>query len=83
MAVTFFFFPSIKPRLYVWDYTANLLHPFTPEPRAFVFGPDLRLYRRMGAISVFCEHNHGSSPVSDFDAWHVLPKSTQWHIICR
>jgi len=71
---------AIKPRLYVWDYTANLKNPFTPEPRAFVFGPDLRLYRRMGAISVFCEHNHGSSPISDFDELHTwLLSKLMWN----
>jgi len=62
---------ALKPNLYLWDYTANLCHPFTPEPRAFVYGPDLRLYRRLGAISVFCEHNHGNSPLSDFDELHT------------
>jgi hypothetical protein len=30
----------------------------------------MRLYRRMGAISVICEHNHGASPASDFDELH-------------
>jgi len=62
---------AVAPNLYLWDYTANLLHPFTPEPRALVYGPDLRLYRRMGAISVFCEHSHGASPISDFDELHT------------
>jgi hypothetical protein len=62
---------KVAPNLYVWDYTANLLHPFTPEPRAPTFGPDLRLYRRSGAISVFCEHSHGASPISDFDPLHT------------
>jgi hypothetical protein len=71
---------ALKPHLYVWDYTANLLHPFTPEPRAFVYGPDLRLYRRMGAVSVFCEHNHGSSPLSDFDELHTwLLSKLMWN----
>lgn len=62
---------AAAPNLYIWDYTANLQQPFTPEPRAFVYGKDLRLYRRMGAISVFCEHSHGASPLSDFDELHT------------
>jgi hypothetical protein len=62
---------AVAPNLYIWDYTANLVHPFTPEPRARVYGPDLRLYQRLGAISVFCEHNHGASPLSDFDELHT------------
>lgn len=62
---------AAAPNLYLWDYTANLQHPFTPEPRAFVYGKDLRLYRRLGAISVFCEHSHGASPLSDFDELHT------------
>jgi hypothetical protein len=62
---------ALTPRLFIWDYTANLGNPFTPEPRAFVFGPDMRLYRRMGAVGVFCEHNHSASPVSDFDELHT------------
>jgi hypothetical protein len=61
----------MKPNLYIWDYTANLENSFTPEPRAFVYGPDLRLYRQMGAVSVFCEHSHGHSPLSDFDELHT------------
>jgi hypothetical protein len=71
---------ALKPHLYVWDYTANLEHPFTPEPRTFVYGPDLRLYRRMGVISVFCEHNHSNSPVSDFDELHTwLLSKLMWN----
>lgn len=62
---------KVAPNLFIWDYTANLDHPFTPEPRASIFGPDLRLYKRRGAISVFCEHSHGYSPVSDFDQLHT------------
>ena len=62
---------KVATNLYIWDYTANLNHPFTPEPRASTFGPDLRLYKRRGAISVFCEHSHGSSPISDFDQLHT------------
>lgn len=61
---------ALMPHLFIWDYTANLGNPFTPEPRAFVFGPDMRLYRRMGAVGVFCEHNHSFSPVSDFAELH-------------
>ena len=71
---------KVAPNLYLWDYTANLLHPFTPEPRAWTFGPDLRLYQRSGAISVFCEHNHGSSPLSDFDQLHTwLLSKLMWN----
>jgi hypothetical protein len=62
---------AVAPNLYIWDYTANLVHPFTPEPRTRVFGPDLRLYERSGAISVFCEHNHGACLLSDFDELHT------------
>jgi hypothetical protein len=71
---------KVTPNLYIWDYTANLYHPFTPEPRAPTFGPDLRLYRRSGAISVFCEHSHGSSPISDFDPLHTwLLSKLMWN----
>lgn len=62
---------AVAPNLYIWDYTANLLNPFTPEPRAFIYGQDLRIYRRSGAVSVFCEHSHGASPLSDFDQLHT------------
>ncbi|MFN5757285.1 MAG: DUF4838 domain-containing protein [Planctomycetia bacterium] len=62
---------AMKPNLYIWDYTANLENSFTPEPRAFVYGPDLRLYRQMGAVAVFMEHSHGQSPLSDFDELHT------------
>jgi len=71
---------KVAPNLYLWDYTANLNHPFTPEPRAWTFGPDLRLYRRSGVISVFCEHSHGSSPISDFDQLHTwLLSKLMWN----
>ena len=54
-------------RLAIWDYSANLGdYALTLEPRFAVFGPDIRLYRDHGAISVFFEHTHGFSPVSDF-----------------
>ena len=54
-------------RLAIWDYSANLgEYALTLEPRFAVFGPDIRLYRDHGAISVFFEHTHGFSPVSDF-----------------
>jgi len=59
------------PNMAIWDYTANLRSPFTPEPRAAVYGPDMRLYRRCNAKSVFCEHSHGASPTSDFEPLHT------------
>jgi hypothetical protein len=59
------------PNLYMWDYTANIWNPFTPEPRAFIYGPDMRLYKKRGVISVFCEHYHAQSPISDFDQLHT------------
>jgi hypothetical protein len=71
---------ALKPRLFIWDYTANLGNPFTPEPRAFVFGPDMRLYHRLGAVGVFCEHNHSDSPTSDFDELHTwLLSKLMWN----
>jgi hypothetical protein len=62
---------KVARNLYIWDYTANLLNPFTTEPRAFVYGPDMRFYKKRGVISVFCEHYHAQSPISDFDQLHT------------
>ena len=62
----------LAPDLYLWDYTANLTNPFVPEPRTFVYGPDLRLYKRMGVTGVLCQHSLDSvSPLSDFDELHT------------
>jgi hypothetical protein len=62
-------------KLAIWDYSANLNYPFTMEPRFKVFGPDIRLYRDHGAVSIFFEDSEGFSPVSDFDqmnTWLLL-----------
>jgi hypothetical protein len=62
-------------KLAIWDYSANLLYPFTPEPRFKVFGQDIRFYRDHGAVSILFEDSHGVSPVSDFDqmnTWLIL-----------
>lgn len=66
---------KVADKLAIWDYTANLTYPFMPDPRFKVFGPDIRLYRDHGAVSIFFEDSHGSSPVSDFDqmkTWLLL-----------
>jgi hypothetical protein len=62
-------------KLAIWDYAGNNLFPFTMEPRFKVFGPDIRLYRDHGAVSIFFEQIYWFSPVSDFDqmnTWLIL-----------
>ena len=66
---------KVAGKLAIWDYNANLVYHFIPEPRFKFFGPDIRLYRDHGAISVFTQGCHGFSPVSDFNemnTWMVL-----------
>jgi hypothetical protein len=62
----------LAPDLYIWDYTANLANPFVPEPRTFAYGPDMKLYKRLGVTGVLCQHSLDSvSPLSDFDELHT------------
>lgn len=52
-----------------WDYVANLSRP-TLEPRAYAYGPDIRLLRDHGVMQVFFESNRGSGQyhtMTDFD----------------
>ena len=66
---------KVADKLAIWDYSANLVIPFTPEPRFSVFGPDIRLYRDRGAISVYFEHTHSFCRVSDFEelnTWLIM-----------
>jgi len=57
------------PRLFIWDYTMNLMGPLTPHPNWQVFGPDFRSYRDHNAVGVFCEGE--STSITDFVALKV------------
>ncbi|MBI2195289.1 MAG: DUF4838 domain-containing protein [Planctomycetes bacterium] len=42
-------------RLWIWDYLANLWHPFVPGPGLHVLGPNLRLFMEHGVSGIFLQ----------------------------
>jgi hypothetical protein len=62
---------KVKANILIWDYSANLENPFTPEPRALFYGPDIRLYGQLCGKGVFYEHCHSYSAISDFYELHT------------
>ena len=59
---------AAAPNLFIWDYTANMLSPFTPHPNLSVFAPDARTYAANNVVGVFYEGNHYAGDArGDFD----------------
>jgi len=81
---------AAAPNLFIWDYTANMLSPFTPHPNLSVFAPDARTYAANNVVGVFYEGNHYAGDArGDFDELknyvmcHVLwnPKQNEKKLI--
>lgn len=45
----------IAPRLHIWDYQTNFAHLLMPFPNFAAIASDLRLFRRRGVESMFCQ----------------------------
>ncbi len=59
---------AAAPNLFIWDYTANMLSPFTPHPNHSVLAPDARTYATNNVVGVFYEGNHYAGDArGDFD----------------